>query len=661
MGLARGLHIGADAAVPQQVDRCAQDGGHQLRGRARLAVGTQPATHGLGELDGLQRARVHAAAGRDERGVVVGPARPGQLEQPLPLGERRRRIRVGVEEDVAVVERGHQLEVGRAQQPVAEHVAAHVAHAHHGELVALDVLAERCGMASDALPCAAGGDAHGLVVVAGAAARRERIVEPEAVVAGDAVGDVAERGRALVGGHHQVRIVVVVAHGAGRRDHVVADDVVGEVEQTGDELAVAGHAFGAVLVGVRRRALHHEPALRTGGHDDRVLHDLRLHQPEDLGTEVLTPIAPAQAATGDAAVAQVHALHARRAHPDLVHRARQRQIGHLRGVELERDDVAMAGVGAGPEGVGAQRGVNEREQCTQGAVVVEARHGIEGRHHLGAQRRDVGRIGPVVRWRELRGEQLHQLCGDAGVPGERGLDVLLAEREPDLAQVARVGAQHFHIAGRQPGEQHQPVEAIDLDGVGELGHERGLHLGARLVGEHHALGQFDPDVVHPHRRLEREVERPLVDGAEAEVVEQRQQVGDGHGSPAVVHTEAPLVFVGLLEVHHRGGHVEPIAFGQTAHDGQVDGGAVRPVQLVVAGRHHGQQAGQQRIGRPFTVCGGQDRPCGCSPVVGHLTGGHLDAHADPFLPDDAVVMYVRPVCHRAFLVGSRHAADQRPR
>ena len=68
----------------------------------------------------------------------------------------------------------------------------------------------------DRLPGAAGGDAHRLVVVAGRAAGGERVAEPEAVVERDPVGDVGERRGALVGGHHQVGVVAVVA------DHVAA-------------------------------------------------------------------------------------------------------------------------------------------------------------------------------------------------------------------------------------------------------------------------------------------------------------------------------------------------------------------------------------------------------------------------------------------------------
>src|SRR5690606_15664926 len=88
------------------------------------------------------------------------------------------------------------------------------------------------------------GDAHALVVVTDRTAGGERVAHPEAVRNGQTVGDVGERGRALVGGDDQVRIVLVVAHHVHRRHDPVADDVVGDVQQALDEQLVAGDAFG---------------------------------------------------------------------------------------------------------------------------------------------------------------------------------------------------------------------------------------------------------------------------------------------------------------------------------------------------------------------------------------------------------------------------------
>ena len=81
----------------------------------------------LGQLDALGGARVHAAALGDQLLVVVVPRRARQLEQPLALLERPRRVRVGVDEDVAVVVGGDELQRPAEQHAVAEHVARHVA------------------------------------------------------------------------------------------------------------------------------------------------------------------------------------------------------------------------------------------------------------------------------------------------------------------------------------------------------------------------------------------------------------------------------------------------------------------------------------------------------------------------------------------------------
>jgi hypothetical protein len=62
---------------------------------------------------------------------------------------------------------------------------------------------------------------------------------------------------------------------------------------------------------VGRQLLGIEAALGAGRHDHRVLDQLRLHQAEDLGAEIVAPVGPAQAAAGDRAAAQVDALDAR--------------------------------------------------------------------------------------------------------------------------------------------------------------------------------------------------------------------------------------------------------------------------------------------------------------------------------------------------------------
>ena len=108
-------------------------------------------------------------------------------------------------------------------------------------------------MALDELPCASSGDAHLLVVVAGRAARRKSVPEPEPVLLGDCVGKIGEAGGALVGGNHQIGVVAVVSDDIRRRydamsSRLLRDNVVGKVEQTADQRLVTFDRFGPQLV-----------------------------------------------------------------------------------------------------------------------------------------------------------------------------------------------------------------------------------------------------------------------------------------------------------------------------------------------------------------------------------------------------------------------------
>ena len=181
--------------------------------RVDAVVDAEPGAHLGRDRDRLQRARVHAAAGGDERGVVVGPrrARAGRTAAGV-----RRTTRPGRDSGSRNTCRWSNAATSwmcsRQQHAVAEHVARHVADADDGEVVAVGIDAEVAEVAAHRLPRAAGGDAHLLVVVAVRAARRERVAEPEAAAERDLVGDVGERRGALVGRDDEVRIVAVVAH-----------------------------------------------------------------------------------------------------------------------------------------------------------------------------------------------------------------------------------------------------------------------------------------------------------------------------------------------------------------------------------------------------------------------------------------------------------------
>ncbi|GAA3504033.1 hypothetical protein GCM10019016_111460 [Streptomyces prasinosporus] len=96
VGLAGGLDVRADAAVPQQVHRRRQDRLHQV-GRGHLGDAGLDA-QGLADLgvdrDGLGGAREHAAAGRQQFGVVVGPG-AARAARTGGGARRRRRPRPG--------------------------------------------------------------------------------------------------------------------------------------------------------------------------------------------------------------------------------------------------------------------------------------------------------------------------------------------------------------------------------------------------------------------------------------------------------------------------------------------------------------------------------------------------------------------------------------
>jgi len=553
MRLAAGLDVGADAAVVEKVDRGPEDRAHEFGGAQPLGRDAQHALRLRRDRDRLLGPRPYAAAGGDELRVVVRPRRTRQLEQALALGERGCRVGFGVDEDVAVVEGGHEPDVARQQHAVAEHVARHVADADHRELAALGVEVDFAEVALHALPGAARGDAHHLVVVAHAATRGEGVAQPVLVFGADGVGVVRESGRALVGGDHQIGVVVVQAHGLRRRHGLAADQVVGEVEQRAQVVLVAGHPLLEVGLAVSGlgRPLEHETALAAHRHDDRVLHHLRLHQAQHFGTEVLGAVRPAQAAAGDLAAAQVDALEARRVDEDLVQRPRFGQAGHAGRVELEAQEAApraarARAADAGAPEVRAQRGQHQCDKLAQHAVVLQVADLLQRLFDAvdlrgGAQRVVPGRV-------QAQPEQAHQHARDARMRGQRGLDRGLRQRKADLPEVLGVGAQDHDLVAGQAGAQHEPVEVVVLGlavedaGEGLLEaprHQLGLDVGAD--------GGLQFEVVQRDRCVRGRAvgHRPacnavivLAEHAHAHVLEHRQAVGQNDSAAAPIDLEA---------------------------------------------------------------------------------------------------------------------------
>ncbi len=152
-----------------------------------------------------------------------------------------------------MVEGRDQFGLGRQDHAVAEDVAGHVADAGHGERLLLDILVDLAEVALDRFPGAARRDAHRLVIITDAAAGREGVAQPEAVIGRDAVGDIGEGRGSLVGGDDQIGVGRIPAHHARRRhDPALAVEIVGQVEQSRQEGLVGPDRLGAD--GVQRAA-----------------------------------------------------------------------------------------------------------------------------------------------------------------------------------------------------------------------------------------------------------------------------------------------------------------------------------------------------------------------------------------------------------------------
>ena len=137
--LARRLHVGADSAVPEQIDRRLEDRRDQLLGRHLGHRRAERRLHLFGEFDPLERPREHATARRDQLAVVVVPRRTPETCEPFALDEGRLGIGIRVDEDVTVVERRDELDASRQQHAVPEYVPGHVADADDGDRIRLDV------------------------------------------------------------------------------------------------------------------------------------------------------------------------------------------------------------------------------------------------------------------------------------------------------------------------------------------------------------------------------------------------------------------------------------------------------------------------------------------------------------------------------------------
>jgi hypothetical protein len=261
--------------------------------------------------------------------------------------------------------------------------------------------------------------------------------------------------------------------------------------------------------------------------DDRVLDRLGLHQPEDLGAEVLPPVRPANAAPRDLAAPEVDPLHPRRVDEDLEHRPGRRQVGDAGRVELEGEVRLRPPVVAGLEVGRPQHRLDHAEEAAQDPVLVEARDLVEVSLELADERLGPRVRGPPPARLEAKAKELDQPAGDSGVRGQALLHVRLAEGAARLAQVLGDRAQQRDLAPGQPGAEDEPVEAVVLD-VAVPGFGKGLlEDGAHAVGlVLDFLAVVEAEVVDPDRRAveRRDLVGPLVGHLHPHVLEQREDV-----------------------------------------------------------------------------------------------------------------------------------------
>ena len=452
-----------------------------------------------------------------------------------------------------MVEGGDQFDRLRQQHAVSEHVARHVADADDGEGLGLDVLAHLAEVTLDRLPGAAGGDAHDLVVVADRSARGEGVIQPEAVVGRDAVRDVGEGRRALVGGHDQIGIVAFKPDHAGRMGNGTRlVDVVGDVQQAGQEGLVGADGLGLLGVAIAagahdgRQTFREEPALGPDRHDDGVLDLLGLHQTQNLGAEVVAAVRPAQATTGDRAEAQVNALDMRCPDEDFAERLGQGQVGQFARGDLDRDVRLVPAVGPGLVVVGALDRLDQQSHPAQGAVMIEALHVLEQGVDLLDQFCDRGLAagGVAAGGRiEFRREQGQQGARHGRIVAQRLFLNRLAGIETGLLAIAGESPHQGRLAPVDAQLQHQPVEPVAFGATrpdrreGRL--ERALHIGELKVAAARVLHQ---ELMNVDFRLARRTQgvAPFLERLETHVGEDRQHVRQRHRRPPPIQFEAEI-------------------------------------------------------------------------------------------------------------------------
>ena len=159
VGFVAGTHVGSDAAIVKEVDLGPHNRLYQTVGIKFGRVAFERRANFSGQDDAFQAAAENAPALTDQCRVVIAPLGAGLIIEPLAFRVAFGWVRIGVDEDVAMVEGGDELDVFRLKQPVAEDVARHVADPHdRNRCAAANLPAHLAKVALGRFPCAACGN-----------------------------------------------------------------------------------------------------------------------------------------------------------------------------------------------------------------------------------------------------------------------------------------------------------------------------------------------------------------------------------------------------------------------------------------------------------------------------------------------------------------------
>ena len=415
VGFVLRLDVRTDSAVVHEVNWCAQNRTNQFRCRVRTCPHSQSFSCFGRHLNRLRGTRENPTSGRNQVAVVVLPARARQFKQALALLIRRGRVRVRVDEDVTVVERGYQTDVFGAQHTVTKNVTAHVTDTNGREVVGSSVDTQFTEVTFNRLPRTSGRNRHRLVVVTRGTTRSESILQPEATVNSDLVRDVREPRCTLVGCDHQVRVVFVVANRALRVHGLLLAifdyQVVCDVQQRVDEHFISSLSSCTprfAIQGWVRQTLRVETALSSRRHNERVLNHLSLNQAQDFGAEVIAPVRPAQTTTSHATKPQVNTFDFRRVHEHF--QSRTRLGTEFEKLRLDLEDVCPSRLPVliTLEHIGAYGSCDHLGGGTQNPVSVQGGHLRQRLKDFFCLRFDRTLTVPREVRVELSGEQLNQ-------------------------------------------------------------------------------------------------------------------------------------------------------------------------------------------------------------------------------------------------------------